>query len=98
MIRAHWRPLLVLTQIVLLANAVIFSGQLTCDPFTIGDGLATSGLPGMIPGISCYYSPGIALVTQPLGNLSAQDWLHGIIPWWNGSRMRRMKRNSTIIL
>ncbi len=83
MIRTHWRAILALTLIVLLANAGILSGAFICDPETLGSSLATSGAPGIVPGSACYVDPAVALLTQPLGYLGAQDWLHGIIPWWN---------------
>jgi hypothetical protein len=83
MIRNHWRALLALTLIVLLSNAGILSGTFNCDPETRASSLATSGTPGIVPGVVCYVDPAVALLTQPLGYLSAQDWLHGIIPWWN---------------
>ena len=80
---AHWRAIAALTLIVLLSNAGILSGAFICDPETLGADLGTSGMPGIFPGASCYVDPSVALLTQPLGHLSAQDWLHGIIPWWN---------------
>jgi hypothetical protein len=82
-LRTHWRPLLALAFIVLLANAAILSGQFNCDPETLHATLATSGTLGIFPGSACYVDPAVALLTQPMGHLSAQDWLHGIIPWWN---------------
>ncbi|MDD2795995.1 MAG: hypothetical protein PHE40_09115, partial [Acidocella sp.] len=83
MIRNHWRAILALTLIVLLANAGILSGAFICDPETLYSSLATSGAPGIVPGSACYIDPAVAQLTQPLGYLSAQDWLHGTIPWWN---------------
>ncbi len=77
-VQAHWRPLVLLVLLVLAANAPILSGYVTCDPETFYMGLNLH-----IPDSNvCFQDPAVALYTQPFGALAAQDWLHGIIPWW----------------
>ncbi|MBU2804315.1 YfhO family protein [Acidithiobacillus ferridurans] len=38
--------------------------------------------PVYMPGLA-FLDPNVGWTTQALGHLAAQDWLHGIIPWWN---------------
>ncbi len=65
--------------LVLVANAPILSGRVNCDPETFYIGLLEQWAPVVH---SCFLDPAVALYTQPLGHLAAQDWLSGIIPWW----------------
>ena len=78
---APW--LLGLALLVLVANAPLLSGLTNCDPETIYGGIAVGRLPGLLNVPACFVDPAPAYFTQPLGFLSAWDWLHGIVPWWN---------------
>ena len=78
--RVHGLVLLGFIILALLANAPILSGLVDCDPGGYYNGLGLSTLPARN---ACFLDPSVALFTQALGHLSAQDWLHGIIPWWN---------------
>lgn len=82
-LRRHWVPLACLIVLPLLANALVLSGWLRNDP-----ALFTAFLTGSMSGRPILAAPGwfdptIGLITQPLGMLSAKDWLAGIVPWWN---------------
>ncbi len=81
MIRSHWRAITLLTLIVVLANAIILSGTFNCDPEILFSGLAVAPQRSFTD--ACFVDPAVGFLTQALGHLSAQDWLHGIIPWWN---------------
>jgi hypothetical protein len=74
------RAALALAALVLVANAPLLSGAYNCDP-----SLFLSGLAPVVPlsGNVCYLDPSVGLITQPLGALAAQDWLHATPPWWN---------------
>lgn len=67
----------------LLANAPVLSGIFKCDPELLHSGLGIGLNNHLYPGAACYVDPAVAYITQPLAYLSAQDWLHGLIPWWN---------------
>ena len=81
MIRGHWRAIALLTLIPVLANAIILSGALNCDPEIFFSGLGVA--PQRPFTDACFVDPAVGFLTQSLGHLSAQDWLHGITPWWN---------------
>lgn len=75
--------ILIITGIVVLANLWLLSDSATCDPEMIFSHLSLTGSPGLLPGDACFVDPAVGYITQPLGYLSAQDWLHGVVPWWN---------------
>jgi len=77
------RHILLLIFVPVVANIGILSGISHCDPESLGSALAIGFRPDWIPGVACYVDPTVAYVTQPLGFLSAEDWLHGVVPWWN---------------
>ncbi len=76
-------PLLILTALPLLANIILILGIYSCDPESIYGNLLISVRRGPMPGSACFVDPSVAYLTQPLGYLSAQDWLHFTVPWWN---------------
>lgn len=78
----RWR-LAVLIIIPLIGNAGILTGLVQCDPETAYSQMTTIIKPALLQGAGCYVDPGVGDITQALGYLSAEDWLHGIIPWWN---------------
>jgi hypothetical protein len=81
--RTHIWPLALLTILPVLVNLPALSGVLKCDPELLFSSLGVGNGGALYPGGICFVDPTVAYITQPLGYLSAQDWLHGIIPWWN---------------
>ncbi len=79
----HFAPALILVTLPLLANIPLLLGLLHANPLIYASWLTTRINPGWGPGSPGWYDPTIGQITQPLGMLSAHDWLHGIIPWWN---------------
>ncbi|GLR66351.1 hypothetical protein GCM10010909_10310 [Acidocella aquatica] len=79
----HKTPLLLLTLLPVLANAIALSGLFNNDPTLQFIGLGQHMRPGLISGPMSWVDPSVAFITQPVGHLAASDWLHGIIPWWN---------------
>lgn len=59
--------------------AAVYS--LSLDPVFLS-GLVISHHRGVILG-GTSLDPNIGFTTQALGGLSAYDWLHGVVPWWN---------------
>ncbi len=78
--QAHWRVVLFFILLAVLANAPILSGLVDCNPGGYYNGLGLSSLPARNV---CFLDSSVALYTQALGHLSARDWLHLTIPWWN---------------
>lgn len=72
-----------LVGIPFFASLPILAGFSQCDPTMLYSGLGYGLTASAFPGNACYVDVTIGRITQPLGYLSAQDWLHGIIPWWN---------------
>lgn len=60
----------------------LFVLGLSINPIWQQSGLSLGVQPGLLPGYA-YNDPNVGFTTQALGHLAAQDWLHGIIPWWN---------------
>jgi hypothetical protein len=79
----HGIFLFLLTLAVLLANAPMLTGLVNCDPESRYGGITTGWKSSLISAPACFVDPGPAYFTQPMGHLSALDWLHGIVPWWN---------------
>lgn len=77
------RHVILLVFVPILANIGLLTGISHCDPETIFSGLGVGVNSNGIPGAACFVDPAVAYITQPLGFLSAEDWLHGIVPWWN---------------
>ncbi len=82
-LRTHLLFLTLITATVILANAPLLSGFVNCDPESRCGGIAAGFSPGLLHIPACFVDPGPAYYTQPMGRLSAWDWLHGIVPWWN---------------
>ena len=67
----------------MLVHWPILSGWLTIDPIYRFSGLSKSvWMQGVLPG-DAFIDGNAGVTTQALGTLSAQDWLHGVVPWWN---------------
>ena len=79
----HALPILLLILLPVTANVLALTGVFNPDPALLLSGLG-NGLGGnLLKGAAGWLDPDVGYITQPLGHLSAQDWLHGIIPWWN---------------
>jgi len=81
--RPHFWPVLTLVFLPVAASGLILLGVVDNNPAGVWTflGAPTSGT--WLSGVPGYFDVSIGLLTQPLGRLSALDWLHGIIPWWN---------------
>ena len=79
----HLAPLGVLVSSILLANIIALTGFYRDDPALFVSNLATGLVRGPVPGFPNWLDPNIGYTTQALGHLCAQDWLHGVIPWWD---------------
>jgi hypothetical protein len=82
----HALPMALIVLGVILANSVYIAGYLTgkADPNPIfqKSGLAIQKTRGKIGGQNTI-DPNDGFTTQALGHLSANDWLHGKMPYWN---------------
>ena len=81
--RRHMGSVSLLFLAILLANALALSGIYRDDPALSVSNLAIDLVRGPIPGLPNWLDPNIGYTTQALGHLCAQDWLHGVIPWWD---------------
>jgi hypothetical protein len=82
-INHHAGPILALSALPFATHILILLGIAHGNP-AIFVMFLTRGLEGgWLPGAPGWRDPTIGLITQPLGMLSARDWLHGIVPWWN---------------
>ncbi len=52
------------------------------NPLYRNSGLVARAAPGLTRGFPVI-DPNAGTTTQSLGRLSAEDWLHGQVPWWN---------------
>ncbi|HLH03620.1 MAG TPA: hypothetical protein VKX25_12680 [Bryobacteraceae bacterium] len=71
---------LVIAAFVPYVPAVVLG--LTLDPIHYGGSLDTHQIRGHILG-GPWLDPNTGFTVQALGKLSADDWLHGRVPWWN---------------
>ncbi len=71
--------LILLTVIAYLPLAVY---SLSYDPLSELSGLAIGPQVSVAPG-SAWLDPNAGFTTQAQGKLSADDWLQGVVPWWN---------------
>jgi hypothetical protein len=74
-------PLAVLA-VVLLANLPALAGLFDVSPLGPIGITSLGGQNGLLPG-QWFTDPNIGWTAQALGHLAAEDWLHGIVPWWN---------------
>ena len=56
--------------------------HLSLNPINYGSGLVSQMHRGVTLG-GPWLDPNTSFTIQALGGLSAHDWLHGIVPWWN---------------
>lgn len=74
-------PLLIVAAVV-AANFPALVGIVDVNPLGPLGRTAVDLHPGYLPGWY-YLDKEIGYTAQALGHLSAMDWLHGIVPWWN---------------
>jgi hypothetical protein len=74
--------LLGIAVIVLAANAPYLLHVFVANPIGPRSGLTGPGVAGILGGLPTI-DPNIGFVSQALGHLAAEDWLHGQLPWWN---------------
>ncbi|MGC9268875.1 hypothetical protein [Acidiphilium sp.] len=79
----HLIPILALIVLPIAANGLMLAGITHGNPAIFVMFLTRGLVGGWLPGAPGWRDPTIGLITQPLGMLSARDWLHGIVPWWN---------------
>ncbi len=78
----HLWPVMIVSASVLAGNALYFLHIYNPDPINFLSGLGTVTHSGVFVG-STAVDPNIGFTAQALGHLSAVDWLHGHIPWWD---------------
>ncbi len=82
-LRAHLGPVCALILLPVSVSLAFVLHWADNNPAGVWSGLATRTAAPLLAGAPGYFDPSIGLLTQPLAKLSAWDWLHGIIPWWN---------------
>lgn len=75
-------PYLLLFAVPLLSNLMSLVGFTKDNPMPMVAGLNTQLSLGPLPGYS-FLDPNIGFTMQALGKLVAEDWLHGIVPYWD---------------
>lgn len=79
----HRLPVAFLVILPFLVNAPVLFGVINNDPALFAMFLTRSMGHRLLLAAPGWLDPTIGLITQPLGMLSAKDWLSGSIPWWN---------------
>lgn len=80
--RYPWLPILFLILLPFLVELPLLIFGLSTNPIWQQSGIVEGVRAGLLPGLS-YGDPNVGWTTQALGHLAAEDWLHGVIPWWN---------------
>ncbi len=75
-------PALVLGLLPVLAYVPALVMGLSLNPWNFGSGLLSDSHRGVTAG-GPWLDPNTSFTIQALGGLSAEDWLHGRVPWWN---------------
>ena len=78
-----WIPILFLIILPFLVELPLAVLGLSTNPIWFNSGVVSGIHPGLLPGLPPYIDPNVGFTTQALGHLAAEDWLHGVIPWWN---------------
>jgi hypothetical protein len=80
------RPALLLIALLVAAPVLVHSpellGWISCWPMPLHSGLAV-GIPVQWHMGQCYIDGNVGGTMEALGHLSAEDWLHFRLPWWN---------------
>jgi len=77
-----WFPIIFLVLLPFLVELPLAVLGLSTDPIWFNSAAVLGIHGGLLPGIP-YIDPNVGFTTQALGHLAAQDWLTGIIPWWD---------------
>ncbi len=80
--RHPWLPIIFLILLPFLVELPLLIFGLSTNPIWQQSGIVEGVKAGLLPGLS-YGDPNVGWTTQALGHLAAEDWLHGVIPWWN---------------
>jgi hypothetical protein len=80
---APYVPWLVLLATPFLIHSPLWLLGLSSDPIYITGGLAERAPHGGLPGLPGWLDPNAGFTTAALGGFAAQQWLQGIVPWWN---------------
>lgn len=75
-------PFLVVAVAALLGHAVSAALGLSMNPIGMYSAATTGSGQHLMTGWA-YADPNVGWTNQALGHLAAQQWLHGIVPWWN---------------
>jgi hypothetical protein len=75
-------PLIVIVLLPLLVALPQLVGLFKADPMLYVAGLSQKLRPGYLSGYP-YIDPSSGFYTQALGRLAADQWLRGVVPWWN---------------
>ena len=80
--RYPWLPILFLILLPFLVELPLLIFGLSTNPVWFNSGITFGTQGGILPGLP-YIDPNVGFTTQALGHLAAEDWLQGVIPWWN---------------
>jgi len=80
--RHPWLPIIFLILLPFFVELPLLIFGLSTNPIWQQSGIVEGVKAGLLPGLS-YADPNVGWTTQALGHLAAEDWLHGVIPWWN---------------
>ncbi len=78
--RHPWLPVLLLILLPFAVSVPLWLFGFSTDPIWYVSGTTTASQP--FPGYP-FIDPNAGFTSEALGRLSAWDWVHGIIPWWN---------------
>jgi hypothetical protein len=81
LLRGAW-PLVLLCLVPLLAHLPELLGVVHTNPLLFSSQLVLHPDSGILPG-KPFIDGSACSTTQSLGHLAAEDWLHGMLPWWN---------------
>jgi hypothetical protein len=76
-------PWLLLLALPFLVHAPLWLLGLSTDPLYFTSALNTAPLDVPVPGNPGWLDPNAGFTTAALGGFAAEQWLRGIVPWWN---------------
>ena len=77
-----WVPIIFLILLPFLVELPLAVLGLSTNPIWFDSAAVIGTHGGLLSGLP-YIDPNEGFTTQALGHLAAEDWLHGVIPWWN---------------
>ncbi len=80
--RHTYIPIVFLFLLPFLVEIPLLVFGLSTNPIWLYSGVTSGTHIGFLPGLP-YVDANVGLTTQALGRLSAEDWIHAVIPWWN---------------